>query len=219
MYFGIIIGVMGYSLKDNRPNAIDVFFGHRTADGLHLRSHKQVSRNAKDVKYNGGLYPIDLTQTNISMKHLTWENPVLIIDDTWASGIQGIQEKYLQMNQRDGITLKEKEINLDNMAKEIEDASNAEKGLPQKNGTNQQVRKAYIPLNINPIFRIAAIKLYNWFEDRMYHGTYEAVTGKPTKRNMYGFIILGVIMGAMGGYIFSIDYGLNTEYRTITTTV
>lgn len=199
MYFGIFLGWLFATGKSNIPNTEDVYIGDRRSGGLYLRKFKQIRKGTKFVKYQGMLYPIIPEASNIWMHHLNWDSPMHIIDSSWASDIQGIQTKYIDIDNRS-------EEDLKNLKAEIE---------ARKNDTNHP---ATIKLNINPIFKIAAEKLYKLIEGEQIDAAFRSiVSGKALRSSVILYVLLGVIMGGMGSYIITNNY-LPSQVHDYTTT-
>lgn len=178
------------SFKNNRPRTQDIFIGNRDATGLVLSGPKQISDKETTYKYNGQLYPIIPEESNIKMKHLAWKNDVHIIDATWASDVKGIQDKYIQ-KQIDNPEMTQEEVETA-IKKDIDN-------IKDKNGNK---KSSLIKLDINPIFKISALKLYKWIEAEMLQGAYDAIVSNKVKRqSVIGYVLIGILIGGMGGYI------------------
>lgn len=187
------MGFLFFQLRNNLPNTVDVYIGRRIGDTLHIHTKKQIRKGTDAVKYKQRMIPIIPTETNLFIQHLNWENELHIVDEDWGSDILGIQEKYIKASNEKGIPL-----DIEKMEEEIKKSQEDAK----KNHKSAQIK-----FNINPIFMISATKIYKWVQGHMLDASFGAIIkSNLVKTGMIGFIILGVIMGGMGGYIVVSKY-------------
>lgn len=204
MYFGIVIGIMFSEGRKNIPNTKDVWIGKRINNILYIHTEKLVRKGTQEIKYAGRLIPLIDTEVSIFRKHFNWQSPIHIVDEDWGSDIIGVQQKYSDKALDTGT-----EIDIEAMDKEVKETIEKAK----KEGKTPNIK-----LNINPIFQISAVKLYNWFYVKMLNAAYDAIVKKGViKGGSIGLIILGIVMGGMGGYIATNYYNTaNPHIITVT---